>query len=271
LDLEAAVGLIREFDQPAACIIKHNSPCGVAVEENIKAAFDKAFEADSVSAFGGIVALNQVVGRGLAEKLVGPFLECVIAPDFEPAALEILAPKKNLRVLSLASLQMNSSIAIPNGSEEVEVRSMRGGLLSQTVDGPIKTWDEKWKVIGGELNKNTISDLLFGLRVVKHVKSNAIVVVHQGQTKGLCGGQTNRIDSVKMALERATKKGSRGQGLVMASDAFFPFRDSVDLAAQFGVKWIIQPGGSLKDKEVEQAALDHGIGMVITGQRHFKH
>ena len=264
LDLEAAVSVVIDFHEPACSIIKHLSPCGVALGKNSTEAYSKAFEADSVSAFGGIVALNEKITVPLASLLVGPFLECIIAPDVDPEAKEILSKKKNLRVLRMAALSLQKR----SYAKEIEFRSLRGGALIQSVDFS-DSWSDQWKVIGDSPSDKIKRDLVFAQSVVRHVKSNAIVLVKEGQTQGICGGQTNRIDSVKMALERAKSKGQRD--LILGSDAFFPFRDSIDLAAQNGVKWIIQPGGSLRDQEVEDAAKEHGVNMVVTGVRHFKH
>jgi len=263
LDLEAAVSVLSDFESTACVIVKHLNPCGVACGANIFEAYSRAFEADSVSAFGGIVALNEKITGELAQALVGPFLECVIASDIAPEASEILSKKKNLRILKLQALgKKNRPKTI-----ELEYKSLRGGALVQTVDLP-DIWNPSWKVIGEEPSENIKKDLVFAQRVVRHVKSNAIVISKNFQTLGICGGQTNRVDSVKMALERA--KG-RGKDLVLGSDAFFPFRDSIDLISQHNIKWIIQPGGSLRDAEVEAAAKEHKINMVITGTRHFKH
>jgi len=263
LDLEAAVSVVSDFEMTAAAIIKHLNPCGVACGENIFQAYTRAFEADSISAFGGIVALNENITGELAQSLVGPFLECVIAPDITAEARDIFSKKKNLRILKLPALGNKKILA----SKDLEFKSLRGGALVQTVDGPA-VWNSHWKVLGQEPTENVKKDLVFAQRVVRHVKSNAIVISKNLQTLGICGGQTNRIDSAKMALERSN---GRGKDLILASDAFFPFRDSIDLASKHNIKWIIQPGGSLRDSEVEAAAKEHNINMVITGTRHFKH
>ncbi len=284
MDLEAAINVLTEFANATAVIIKHNTPCGVAEGENILSAYKRAFDADSISAFGGILALNRKVDMACAETMSIPFLECIIAPSFDEAALKIFSKKKNLRILQLSALGKSSAeLGLAIGG--LEYKSTRGGFLVQETDGPIQ-WPQdstqtpqvKWKILGEGITDKVKADLLFSMRVAKHVKSNAIVIARGLQTLGICGGQTNRIDSVKMALERATKNSQAGNqkrntkdGLILASDAFFPFRDSVDLAALNGVKWIIQPGGSLRDQEVEQAAREQEIGMVITGRRHFKH
>ena len=273
LDLEAAVAVVADFEGPVCAIIKHLTPCGVACDKNGVEAYRRAFEADPVSAFGGIVALNSPLTEELAEQLVGPFLECVMAPHVESKALERLASKKNLRVLTLETLHpQNRKTANGVGPNlNLEIKSLRGGGLVQTADGPFE-WNPAWKIIGAVPDEKIKADLVFAQKVVRHVKSNAIVVAKNGQTLGICGGQTNRVDSVKWALERAQ---GRAQGkidnLILGSDAFFPFRDSIELAAKSNVTWIIQPGGSLRDSEVEAAAKERGINMVITGVRHFKH
>jgi phosphoribosylaminoimidazolecarboxamide formyltransferase/IMP cyclohydrolase len=194
-------------------------------------------------------------------------LECVIAPEYESAALEIFKAKKNLRILTLPALTQSSVYEI------FDLKKMRGGALIQTTDQKIE-WSADWKILGksaDHLPENLKADLVFSMQVAKHVKSNAIVIVSKGQTIGICGGQTNRVDSVKMALERAEKFCGDNKEWILASDAFFPFRDSVDIAAKFPVKWIIQPGGSLKDQEVIAACEEYKIGLVLTGKRHFKH
>ncbi|MBK9294628.1 MAG: bifunctional phosphoribosylaminoimidazolecarboxamide formyltransferase/IMP cyclohydrolase [Oligoflexia bacterium] len=266
LDLEAAVSVLCEFKKATSVIVKHNTPCGVATADKILNAYEKAFKGDPISAFGGIVALNKKVTKELAVKMIEPFLECIIAPDFEVEALEVFKTKKNLRVLKLKSLEN-----CYNQSRDLDIKLVRGGALVQTADNLIE-WDESWKIFAPyELKVHLREDLVFAMKVAKYVKSNAIVIAANSQTIGICGGQTNRVDSVKMALKRAKQFGADFSSWVLASDAFFPFRDSVDIAATFPVKWIIQPGGSLKDADVELAAVEHKIGMVITGQRHFKH
>jgi phosphoribosylaminoimidazolecarboxamide formyltransferase/IMP cyclohydrolase len=244
------------------------------IGKTIEEAYQRAFDGDSVSAFGGIVALNRTLTADLARKLVVPFLECVIAPDVSPEALSILASKKNLRVLTLPALARATQSAKGGNATkdlEFEFKGLRGALLTQDADAP-EEWSAQFKIIGTTPTSEIQRDMIFAQKVVRHVKSNAIVVARHGQTVGICGGQTNRVDSVRMALTRAkATAGAENQQWVLASDAFFPFRDSVDLAASAGVKWIIQPGGSLRDAEVEAAVLEHGLGMVVTGRRHFKH
>lgn len=266
LDLEAAVGVAADFEEPCCAIIKHLTPCGVALAGTIEAAFKKAFQADPISAFGGIIALNRTLDAELAKELISPFLECVIAPEVTSEAAKIVSAKKNLRVLTLRAL---NHFAMP-AKLEFEFKSVRGGVLFQSSDRP-PHWESTWRIIGSKPAKDQQEDMVFAQRIVRHVKSNAIVVAQNRQSLGICGGQTNRVDSVRWALERAQKVRPQKGSLVLGSDAFFPFRDSVDLAARAGVGWIIQPGGSLRDAEVEAAAREHGIGMVMTGTRHFKH
>ena len=269
VDLEAAVGAVSDFDEPACMIVKHATPCGAALGKDACEAYQRAFEADSVSAFGGIIAFNCAIDQNLAHLLIGPFLECVIAPEIDPQAQEILSSKKNLRVLLLPGLSRQSEKVVTG---RFEFKSLRGGALAQSLDSAIK-WSNEFKVILPKgvhsLSESDKADLVFAQNVVRHVKSNAIVVVKNRQTLGICGGQTNRIDSVKFAIARAQLK--KQSELVLGSDAFFPFRDSVDFIAQYGVKWLVQPGGSLRDQEVEAAVREHGLGMVTTGIRHFKH
>lgn len=279
LDSEAALQTLKLVSftpkgptPPAAVIVKHNTPCGVARGETLEQAFLHALRGDPVSAFGGIVALNDAVDGNLAHQLNKIFLECVIASDFTPEALEILATKKNLRVLKLSTGA--ASLQLPVKTREV--KSIVGGLLVQDSDLTPTTDFSSFKVLGEMPDQSVQDDMVFLFNVVRMVKSNAIVVGRSLQTLGLCGGQTNRIDAARMALERASQIDKDNSGLikrdwVLASDAFFPFRDSIDLAAKYGVRWVIQPGGSMRDAEVEQAAREHGITMVLTGKRHFKH
>ncbi|MBF2098574.1 MAG: bifunctional phosphoribosylaminoimidazolecarboxamide formyltransferase/IMP cyclohydrolase [Gloeomargaritaceae cyanobacterium C42_A2020_066] len=261
LDLEAARSLIAEFptSRPAVAIIKHNNPCGVAQHENQEQAYRMAFATDSVSAFGGIVALNTVLSASTALALTETFLECIVAPEIEQDAIAILQRKSNLRVMILPN---------PTDSHNVHLRMIAGGFLLQSADNLEESLREWTTVTGRPPSETELEDLLFAWRVVKHVKSNAIVVAKREVTLGIGCGQTNRVGAVKLALEAA---GTNGQGSVLASDAFFPFKDSVLAAAQAGITAIVQPGGSLRDQESIEAANEHGIGMVFTGRRHFLH
>lgn len=259
LDADGAYNLILEFTEPAAAIIKHATPCGVAVANSTEEAFEKALAADPVSAFGGIIAVNRRVGKGLAEEIVKTFFEVVIAPDFDDKAREIFAQKPNLRLLETGEMKR-----IPH---EQDVRAISGGILQQDRDAATVTAEQLQSVVG-DLEQTEIADALFAWKVVKHVKSNAIVIVKNGQTLGLGGGQTSRVDAARIAIEQADDK---AQGAIAASDAFFPFPDGVELLAKAGVSTIIQPGGSKKDDEVFAAAKSLGVKMVLTGMRAFRH
>jgi phosphoribosylaminoimidazolecarboxamide formyltransferase / IMP cyclohydrolase len=263
VDLEAARRVIAEFasktNPPAAVVIKHTNPCGVATGNTLAEAYQRAFQADGVSAFGGIVALNRPLDPATATALTETFLECVVAPGCEPSAQEILETKKNLRVLVLPDLV---------GRPEPMVKTIAGGFLVQEADLLLEQPDQ-WQVVT-ELQPTASQQqaLLFAWKVVKHVKSNAIVIADPEVTLGIGAGQMNRVGSVKIALEQA---GDRVKGAVLASDAFFPFDDSVRAAAQAGISAIIQPGGSIRDQESIEAANELGLVMVFTGVRHFQH
>ncbi len=258
LDAWSAWLLVNEFDEPAAAVIKHTNPCGVALGGELSEAYVKAREADPVSAFGGIVGLNREADRRTAEEIVSTFVEVVVAPSFSDEALEIFARKPNLRLLQMPP---------PESQNWLEVRSLGGALLVQEHDAEV--WDRKsLRVIGREPSPEEWRDIEFAWKVVKHVKSNAIVVAKRGATLGIGAGQMNRVGALKIALEGA---GEKAKGAVVASDGFFPFRDSVDLAAKFGISCLVQPGGSVRDEEVVSAAHEHGITMVLTGMRHFRH
>jgi phosphoribosylaminoimidazolecarboxamide formyltransferase/IMP cyclohydrolase len=260
VDLEAARRIINEFTTtPAATIIKHTNPCGTAEAETIHAAYEKAFNADAVSAFGGIVALNRPIDAATAEALTKTFLECVVAPGCDAAAAKILAAKANVRVLILPDLI--------SGPKEI-VKAIAGGFLVQAADDIIAD-TSKWQVVTERQPTNAeLAELLFAWKVCKHVKSNAIVVSSDRTTLGIGAGQMNRVGSVKIALEQA---GAKASGAFLASDGFFPFDDSVRTAAAAGITAIVQPGGSLRDKVVIQAANELGLLMVCTGIRHFLH
>ena len=259
-DADAALQMVKEFSEPAAVAVKHMNPCGIGSGSDIFAAFEKAFEADPVSIFGGIIALNREVDKKLAEKLYEIFLEIIIAPSFTEEALAVLTSKKNLRLLTIPFDQQ--------GTSEMTLTSVEGGLLTQeqdrytldeatiTVPTDRKPTDEEWEA------------LKFGWKVVKHVKSNAIVVNNHQMTLGIGAGQMNRVGSAKIALEQA---GEKAKGAALASDAFFPMDDTVEAAAKAGITAIIQPGGSIKDADSIKKANEYGIAMVFTAVRHFKH
>ncbi|MFH1850940.1 MAG: bifunctional phosphoribosylaminoimidazolecarboxamide formyltransferase/IMP cyclohydrolase [Candidatus Neomarinimicrobiota bacterium] len=260
MDADGALACLAEFDQPACVVVKHANPCGVAVGTNIAEIYRRAFNADSLSAFGGIIALNRTCTTAVAVEINKVFVEIVIAPAYEPAALEILARKKNLRVLELAQL--------PRPAAQLQYRYVRGGLLVQDTDiKSINAGDLK-VVTHKQPSEEEIATMLFGWKVLKHVKSNGILVAHNNNTAGIGAGQVARVDAVDIALR---KSGERARGAILASDAFFPFRDSIDKIAPSGIKAIIQPGGSIRDDEVIAACDEHGIAMVFTGTRCFKH
>lgn len=268
LDIHAALELVREFDDPAAIIIKHNNPCGAAIsKEGILQAYENALECDSKSAFGGIVGLNRTVTKVVAEKLCEIFLEAVVAPSYEADALEVFKKKKNVRVLEVSELTVGE--AGENKGLSFETKKVSGGVLVQGLDdqlaGELKTATEK------EPTEKEMTDLMFAWKICKHVKSNAIIFAKGGRTIGIGAGQMSRIDSTNLAFMKATDAGLDVKGSVMASDAFFPFRDNVDKAAEIGIVSIIQPGGSIRDGEVLDAAKEHDISMVFTAMRHFRH
>ncbi len=260
VDLEAARRLIAELtDTPAAVIVKHNNPCGVALASTLATAYEKAFNADPVSAFGGIVALNRPLDATTATALTQTFLECVVVPSCEPEAAEILSTKSKVRVLTLPDLSV---------SQKQTVKVIAGGFLVQAADDSIDD-PAQWQVVTErQPTLEQMAELLFAWKVCKHVKSNAIVVTRDRITLGVGAGQMNRVGSVKIALEQA---GDQAQGAVLASDAFFPFDDSVRTAGEAGVIAIAQPGGSLRDPDSIQAANELGLIMVFTGIRHFLH
>ncbi|TRV01602.1 MAG: bifunctional phosphoribosylaminoimidazolecarboxamide formyltransferase/IMP cyclohydrolase [Microcystis wesenbergii Mw_QC_B_20070930_S4] len=261
VDLEAARRLIAEFgrEEPAAAILKHTNPCGVAIGGSLVEAYTKAFHADATSAFGGIVALNQAIDEATAKELTKTFLECVVAPDCSPEARDILAKKSKVRILLLPDLTTG---------EKQTVKVIAGGFLVQAADDLVETPDD-WRVVTEKQpTPAQLAELLFAWKVSKHVKSNAIVVTKNQTTLGVGAGQMNRVGSVKIALEQA---GEAAKGGYLASDGFFPFDDSVRTAAQFGIEAIVQPGGSLKDQDSINAANELGLIMVLTGIRHFLH
>ena len=261
VDLEAARRLIVEFgrEEPAAAILKHNNPCGVAIGGSLVEAYTKAFNADAISAFGGIVALNQAIDEATAKELTKTFLECVVAPDCSPEAQDILAKKSQVRILLLPDLTTG---------EKQTVKVIAGGFLVQAADDLVETPDD-WRVVTEKQpTAAQLAELLFAWKVSKHVKSNAIVVTKNQTTLGVGAGQMNRVGSTKIALEQA---GEAAKGGYLASDGFFPFDDSVRTAAQFGIEAIVQPGGSLKDQDSINAANELGLIMVLTGIRHFLH
>jgi phosphoribosylaminoimidazolecarboxamide formyltransferase/IMP cyclohydrolase len=261
LDANAALELVREFSQPSVVIVKHNNPCGCASADNISLAYERALEGDPISAFGGIVAVNQTVDGITAEKMSKIFLEAIIAPNFTDEALEILMQKKNLRLLKTDDLTEQTN-------DTMEVRKVNGGLLLQQFDRQLLNPEALQVASKKQPTQGELDELIFAMTIVKHVKSNAIVVTKGKQLIGVGAGQMNRVGSANIAFNQA---GDKVKGAVMASDAFFPFRDTVDAAAEYGIAAIIQPGGSMRDEESITACNEHGISMVFTGMRHFKH
>ena len=257
-DTEAAWRMVHQFDSPACVIVKHANPCGVAVSSDIARAYQQANDCDPVSAFGGIVALNRNVDARTAEALSKVFTEVVVAPSYDADALTILTSKKNLRVLS-------GSAPSPR---RLDVRSIDGGFLVQDAD--VVSLDRSaWKVVTTtQPTDDQWRDVEFAWVVCAGVSSNAIVLAKDRTAVGIGAGQQNRVDSARIAARRAD---GRAVGGVCASDAFFPFRDGLDVVAEAGVAVVVQPGGSVRDDEVIAAANEHGIAMVFTGQRHFKH
>ena len=252
-DLDIAWKVANEFEETACCALKHNTPCGVAIGETAVEAYTKAHDVDPTSIFGGIVAINKKVDKATAEEMVKIFLEVVAAPEFDEDALEVLRTKKNLRVIKCNVKPCDKRFMV----------TVDGGILVQEED--TKLLDELKVVTEKTPTEDEMKDLLFGMKVVKYVKSNAIVTVKDGVAVGIGGGQVNRIWPTMDALRR-------GEGAtILASDAFFPFRDIVDECSKYGIKAIIQPGGSMRDQESIDACNEHGIAMVFTGIRHFKH
>lgn len=259
-DANAALEILSEFEGSAAVAVKHMNPCGVGLGSTIEEAYAKAYEADKKSIFGGIVALNREVSKELAEELHKIFLEIVIAPSFTPEALEILKQKKNIRLLTTDMTER-----LQPGEKLV---SVKGGLLVQDLDIVQVKKEDLECVTDVKPTEEDLEQLLFGFKVCKHVKSNAITLVKDNMTIGVGAGQMNRVGAAKIALEQA---GTLAEGSYLASDAFFPMSDTVELAAKCGVKAIIQPGGSIKDQDSIDACNKHGIAMVFTKVRHFKH
>ena len=257
-DTEAAWRLVQRFDQPAVVIVKHANPCGVAVEADIASAYAAAHACDPVSAFGGVVAANRPVPVALAEALAPVFTEVVVAPAFDADALAVLGEKKNLRVLS----------APPPADAELDLRNIDGGLLVQEVDR-VGLDRAAWRVVtAAQPEDDEWEDLAFAWQVCAAVSSNAIVLTHGRRAFGIGAGQQNRLDSARIAV---TKAAGRAAGGSCASDAFFPFRDGLDAVAEAGIRAVIQPGGSVRDDEVIAAADEHGLAMVFTAERHFRH
>ena len=261
-DANAALCIAREFDEPFCVGLKHMNPCGAAIGTDVVDAWTKAYEADKVSIFGGIVAVNREINKEAAELMKPIFLEIIMAPSFSPEALEILSTKKNLRLLQVDMTKDNSVVD--------QYVSVNGGLLVQNLDKTTVEVTAEMCVTEKKPTAEQLTDLNFGWRIVKHVKSNAIVAVKDGKTLGVGAGQMNRVGSAEIALKQAQAAGFT-ENIVLASDGFFPFDDTVTMASQYGVTAIVQPGGSVRDEDSVKKANECGITMVCTGMRHFKH
>ena len=261
-DANAALNIVREFSEPFAVGLKHMNPCGAAIGKDIKEAWQKAYEADTVSIFGGIVAVNREITKEVAELMKPIFLEIIMAPSFSEEALEILTTKKNLRLLQVEMGELNSV--------QTQYVSVNGGLLVQQLDTDTKEVVADMCVTERKPSAQELEDMNFGWRIVKHVKSNAIVAVKDGHTVGVGAGQMNRVGSAEIALKQAKAAGFT-ENLVLASDGFFPFDDTVTLAQQYGVTALVQPGGSVRDEDSVKKANEFGMTMLVTGMRHFKH
>ena len=264
-DSDAALECVKQFENPACVIVKHANPCGVAVAGDILEAYEKAFKTDPTSAFGGIIAFNRPLDAKTAAAIVEKqFVEVIIAPSIESDALEICSAKKNVRVLETGTLNHTAAGGF-------DFKKVSGGLLVQTSDLGVITADDLKIVTEKAPTPGQIQDMLFAWTVVKYVKSNAIIFCKDNMTIGVGAGQMSRVYSTKVAAIKAADEGLDVNGSVMASDAFFPFRDGIDAAAETGISAIIQPGGSMRDDEVIQAANEHSLAMVFTGMRHFRH
>jgi phosphoribosylaminoimidazolecarboxamide formyltransferase/IMP cyclohydrolase len=262
-DTDAALECVKQFSAPACVIVKHANPCGVAIADDIQTAYDRAYSTDPESAFGGIIAFNRILDADTAAAIVErQFVEVIIAPDIAPTAAEAVAAKKNVRLLACGQWPEQAS-------PRLDFKRVNGGLLVQEAD--LALYNEIKVVSARQPTDAEMQDLLFSWQVAKFVKSNAIVYGSNRMTIGVGAGQMSRINSARIAAIKAEHAGLQVQGAVMASDAFFPFRDGIDQAADAGIAAVIQPGGSMRDEEVIQAANEHGMTMVFTGMRHFRH
>jgi phosphoribosylaminoimidazolecarboxamide formyltransferase/IMP cyclohydrolase len=260
-DASGAIQTLKEFQEPTVVAVKHATPCGIGTGLDICQAYKRAFDADPVSIFGGIVALNRTVDEKTAEEINKIFIDIVIAPDYADQALNILKSKKNIRIMQLKDIQEVSAA-------QQDIKKVSGGLLVQDEDSIDFAAEDLKLVTNRKPTEDEMQNLIFAWKAVKHVKSNAIVVAKDGMTLGIGGGQVNRIWPTEMSLQRA---GASAMGAVLASDAFFPFNDVVQAAAKAGITAIIQPGGSLRDQDSIDECNKYGIAMVFTGMRHFKH
>ncbi|MHB1275690.1 MAG: bifunctional phosphoribosylaminoimidazolecarboxamide formyltransferase/IMP cyclohydrolase [Candidatus Humimicrobiaceae bacterium] len=271
LDGNAAFNIVKEFEKTCVSVIKHNNPCGTALGQNVLEAYMKAYNADPLSAYGSVIACNTIWTKKATEFLMDKYVEVLIAPGFEEDALKLLAQKQNLRAIKVKFNKEEYFNRLKNNdfpSSYPDIKSVDGGLLIQDIDAGFDNANEMKIVTSTNPTDNEWKDMLFGWQVVKNVKSNAILIVKDEVSAGVGAGQMSRVDSTKIAIE---KSGGRGKGAVIASDAFFPFADAIEIAAQNGIKAIIQPGGSVHDGEVIEACNKYKIAMVFTGKRHFKH
>lgn len=258
LDADSALRLVSEFSQPACAIVKHGNPSGVALGGSLLEAFERAYGSDPESAFGGILAFNDTVEERLAQKVVELFFEVLVAPEFSEGALQVLSKRKNLRLVQTFGFSLY-----------FDLKKISGGYLLQEEDN--LDYQELRTVSQRHPTQEELKDLVFAWKVCKHVKSNAVVIAKEGRTLGIGSGNASRVDSLRCAVARAQRFGLDLEGAVMASEAFLPFRDSVDMAHQAGIRAIIQPGGSIRDAEVTEAANQYGMALVFTGTRHFRH
>ena len=260
MDADAAFSCLKEFEETACVIVKHANPCGVSKGENMLEVYKQAFNADSLSAFGGVIAMNKQCDELVAEEISKVFVEIVLAPSFTKEALEIFSTKKNLRVLEVGNIKPREKL--------LEVRNVVGGIIVQETDTSVIQKQDLKTVTTTSPTDLEVETMLFGWKVLKHIKSNGILIVKDNTTVGVGAGQVSRVDSVDIAMK---KSGENIQGSILCSDAFFPFRDSIDKISNSGIKAVLQPGGSVRDDEVIEACNEHGIAMVFTGQRCFKH
>ena len=260
MDADAALNCLMEFDKTACVVVKHSNPCGVAEGENMLDVYRKAFSSDSLSAFGGIIAINKKCTEEIANDIKKVFVEIVLAPSFGSGALNTFSTKKNLRILEVGDIKKRE--------RKLEVRNLDGGLLVQRVDTSKLKTKELEIVTNVAPDASDIENMIFGWKALKHIKSNAILLVKDSMSVGIGAGQVSRIDAVDIAIN---KSGDRASNSILCSDAFFPFRDSIDRISNAGIKAVIQPGGSIRDDEVISACNEHGIAMVFTGKRCFKH
>ena len=260
MDADAAFSCLKEFEETACVIVKHANPCGVSKGENMLEVYKQAFNADSLSAFGGVIAMNKQCDELVAEEISKVFVEIVLAPSFTKEALEIFSTKKNLRVLEVGNIKPREKL--------LEVRNVVGGIIVQETDTSVIQKQDLKTVTTAKPSDSEVETMLFGWKVLKHIKSNGILIVKDNTTIGVGAGQVSRVDSVDIAMK---KSGENIQGSILCSDAFFPFRDSIDKISNSGIKAVLQPGGSVRDNEVIEACNEHGIAMVFTGQRCFKH